>query len=53
MFGKKMGGRKGASGATKITGGSKPPKQGKVGGISTPFSNKIMGGGTKLMGGGR
>lgn len=29
---KKMGGKK----------MSKPPKQGKVGGISTPFSNRIM-----------
>lgn len=30
------------SGAVKIGKLSKPPKQGKVKGISTPFSNRIM-----------
>lgn len=32
----------GAAGATKIGAMKKPGKQGKVGGISTPFSNRIM-----------
>lgn len=42
----------GAAGATKIGGMKKPPAQGKIGGISSPFSNRIMKG-TKGLGGKR
>ena len=34
----------GVTGDKKIGGLKKPGKQGKVGGISTPFSNRIMSG---------
>lgn len=34
--------KKGGAGATKIGKLSKPPMQKKVGGISTPFSNRVM-----------
>lgn len=40
------------SGAAKIGSLKKPPKQGKVGGIQTPFSNRIMKG-VKGLGGKR
>lgn len=38
---KMSGGRKGVAGAAKIGKMSRPPKQGKIKGISTPFSNRI------------
>lgn len=39
----KKGGK--VAGAAKFKLGQKPPKQSKVKGISTPFSNRIMSGG--------
>ena len=32
----------GVTGDKKISGLKKPPKQGKAGGIQTPFANRIM-----------
>ncbi len=42
---KKMGKGGKVAGAAKFKLGQKPPKQSKVKGISTPFSNRIMSGG--------
>lgn len=44
MAGGMKTGSKGAPGAQTWKLGSKPPKQKKVGGISTPFSSRVMSG---------
>lgn len=44
MASKMKSGSKRVAGAVKMSGGTRAPKQGKVGGISTPFSNRIMSG---------